>query len=194
MPTYRKYDSVPAFTFHVTVEGVEVGFFTACTGLSFERDVVEFKEGGTNDFVYLFPGKAKQGTVQLKRGVDPDLALYDWYSEGAINGKMGRRNVSILVFNRAHEQIGQFDLLDAFPTEYSGPAVKADEISRAVEIVSITHGGQPSKGGGGGGGDGIQEDEEKATDQKIDLSALAVEVYALMKREARLDSERLGRR
>ena len=198
MPVFRKYDPIPAFTFHVSIEGMgELGYFTECEGITFERNIVEHKEGGVNDMVYMFPGQVKQGTVRLKRGVDYDFRLLDWYLEGSINGKMPRNHVSILIFNRAHEQVARFDLLEAFPTEYSGPALKADDIAPAVEILSITHGGQNEEGGGGEGGEGDEaegEDDEAAGQPPVDVPALAKKVYALMMHEARLERERQGHR
>ncbi len=192
MPVFRAYDPIPAFTFHVTIEGRDVGYFTECQGLSFERDVVEHKEGGTNDFVYMLPGRARQGTVTLKRGVDPDLELLEWYNLGAINGKMPRDDVSVVIFDRAHNEVARFDLVEAFPAEYSGPALRADDVAPAVQSLSIVYGGQ-SEGGGGDGGEGAEGGEAEKEKTEVDLAALAKNVYALMKRDARLDRERLGR-
>jgi len=192
MPVYREYDPIPAFTFHVTIAGRDIGYFTECEGLTFERDVVEYKEGGTNDMVYMLPGRAQRGTVTLKRGVDPELEMLDWYNEGAINGKMPRDNVSVIIFDRAGAELARFDLVDAFPTEYSGPTLKADAVAPSVETLTIVHGGQ-SEGGAEGGAEGEAEAEEEKEEGEIDLKALALKVYALMRQDARLERERLGR-
>jgi phage tail-like protein len=191
MPVFRKYDPIPAFTFHVTIEGRDIGYFTECEGLSFERDIIEHKEGGTNDMVYMLPGKAKRGAVTLKRGVDPDLELLDWYNAGAINGKMPRDNVSIIIYDRAHKEIARFDLDEAFPSEYVGPSLSSAMVAPAVQSLTIAHGGPPEGGEGAEGGEEEGEGEEE--EGPVYIPDLAQSVYNLMKREAWLDRERFGR-
>ena len=48
---------------------VQLGFFTQVTGFSSQVDVLEYPEGGRNDFVHRLPTRVKQGNITLKRGV-----------------------------------------------------------------------------------------------------------------------------
>jgi phage tail-like protein len=137
MPVYREYDPTPAFKFAVSLEGVEVGFFTGCEGLTNEREVLEHKEGGTNDFVYMFPGRATSARFTLKRGTDPELKLLDWFNQGLVNGKVKRINMSIIVYNRAGTPVQTWDITDAFPIKYVGPTLRADDTVPAAEEVEI---------------------------------------------------------
>ena len=137
MPVFREFDPTPAFKFAVSLEGVEVGFFTGCEGLTNEREVREFKEGGSNDFVYMFPGRATSAKFTLKRGTDPELKLLDWFNEGLVNGKVKRINLSIIVYNRAGDPIQVWDITDAYPSKYHGPTLRADDTLPAAEEIEI---------------------------------------------------------
>ena len=48
-------DPMPANFFRVDV-GETIGYFTECTGLAMEYDVMEYTEGGVNDFVHKLVG------------------------------------------------------------------------------------------------------------------------------------------
>jgi phage tail-like protein len=137
MPVFKEFDPIPNFTFAVSLEGVEVGYFNECQGLTNEREVVEFKEGGTNDFVYMFPSRATPARFTLKRGTDPELKLLDWFNKGLVNGKVKRINMSIIVYNRAREPVQTWDIADAWVIKYTGPSLKADDVIPAAEEVEI---------------------------------------------------------
>ncbi len=137
MPVYREFDATPAFKFAVSLEGVEVGFFTECQGLTNEREVIEHKEGGTNDFVHLLPGRATPARFTLKRGTDPELKLLDWFNQGLINGKVKRINMSIIVYARDGTPVQSWDIADAWLIKYVGPTLRADDTIPAAEEIEI---------------------------------------------------------
>jgi phage tail-like protein len=137
MPVFREFDPTPAFTFAVFLEGVEVGLFTGCEGLTNEREVIQHKEGGTNDFVYMFPGRATPARFTLKRGTDPELKLLDWFNQGLVNGKVKRINMSIIVYDRGHNPVQSWDIVDAWPIKYHGPTLRADDTIPAAEEIEI---------------------------------------------------------
>ena len=66
--------------FGVTIPAlnVQVGFFTELTGMSLQVDVMEYPEGGLNDYVHKLPGRVKHNNVTLKRGVTNETALLEW--------------------------------------------------------------------------------------------------------------------
>ena len=57
--------------FEVTIPGLslKIGYFTQVTGFSAQLDVLEYPEGGINDYVHRLPTRIKQGNITLKRGV-----------------------------------------------------------------------------------------------------------------------------
>ena len=137
MPVYREYDPIPAFTFAVSLEGVEVGYFTEIEGLASGRDVISHAEGGMNDTRRMFYDREQPGRLTLKRGTDPELKLLEWFNEGLINGKVKRINMSINIFNSAGELIQTWDLTDCWPIKYHGPTLRADDTAPAAEEIEI---------------------------------------------------------
>ena len=71
MPEALPQDIITSATSRVEVPGLKltVGYFTQVTGFSSQTDVLEYAEGGRNDFVHRLPSRTKQGNITLKRGV-----------------------------------------------------------------------------------------------------------------------------
>ena len=143
MPAFRLITQDPLLNYKFAVEltGVVMAVFTECDGLSLEREVVPYKEGGTNDFVYQIPGRVTQNKVRLRRGLGFDDGLWNWFHVGILNGRVRRTNVSIFVMNPAKERIQQWDLLDAWPVKFEGPELKSEQAQSAMELVEIAHHG-----------------------------------------------------
>ncbi len=137
MPVIRQYDTIPAFKFAVSLEGVEVGYFTEIAGLAGRRDVISHAEGGMNDTQHVLSGHAQPGRLTLKRGTDPELKLLEWFNQGLINGKVKRINMSIVIFDRDGTPLQNWDLMDCWPIKYVGPTLRADDTAPAAEEVEI---------------------------------------------------------
>ena len=69
---------------------LKVGYFTQITGFSAQLDVLEYPEGGDNDYVHRLPSRIKQGNITLKRGVTDERALYEWFKETVVKAKPQR--------------------------------------------------------------------------------------------------------
>ena len=48
-----------------------VAGFSECSGLDVTLEVMEYKEGGVNDYVHKFPTRASHSNLTLKRRTDP---------------------------------------------------------------------------------------------------------------------------
>ena len=58
------------YRFDVTVDGAELGSFTAVDGLSAEYEVQTYEEGGQNGYVHKLPGRLKYQNIKVSRPVD----------------------------------------------------------------------------------------------------------------------------
>ena len=143
MPAFRLIPTDPLlnYRFHVEIQGIITAVLTECDGLSHEREVVPYKEGGTNDFIYQFPGRITQGKVRLRRGLGFDDALWNWFRVGLLTAKVKRTHVSINVMNAAKVKVQQWDLLSAWPVKYEGPEFKSEQAVAALEMLEIAHHG-----------------------------------------------------
>ncbi len=61
-------DPYLAFCFKVTIDGVPAAYFKSVGGLSFETEVVEYREGGENNSTHKLIGATKWKNIILKRG------------------------------------------------------------------------------------------------------------------------------
>lgn len=144
MPVFRDYDPIPAYMFGVEIEGQSVGVFSECKGLNMEREVEEYREGGANDLIMQFPGRIKVGRLTLRRGVQTNSGLWDWFNIGIVTGQVKKVNMSVKVFQRARTPdepdfrvIQRWDLTSCWPVKYDGPELTADSIQPAVESIEV---------------------------------------------------------
>ena len=136
--TGRRPDPIRAFRFEVLVPGLATGGFSECTGLSAQTEVKEYAEGGLNTHLQMFPGRASQSRLVLKRGV-VDRALHDWFWD-IVEGTIVRRSGSIVVLDeRGAIPVAEWRFRDAFPAKWTGPDLNASQANVAVESVELVH-------------------------------------------------------
>ena len=103
-------------------------------------EVVEYREGGVNDHVHKFPGRANQANLVLLRGI-VDRELMDWY-EHAFSDRLTLKDGTIVVYDQpGAEVIMEFRFSGAFPCRWEGPELNAMESRVAVETLEICHDG-----------------------------------------------------
>jgi len=201
-------EPVPDFRFAVEIEGIAVGWFTECSGLSMERETYPYKEGGLNAYVHELPGRVKRTHITLKRGV-ADEELWKWFAgksdEGLHEGKVTHRNTTVILYNVDRTEARRWNINRAYPVKWAASDLVSDSNEVAVETLELAQ--EESSGSGGvqrtaatGSQRGIGEGVEQAIEQsdttasaaEPDLPALAEAVYALLKYEARVEQERQG--
>lgn len=134
-------DAAVAWKFLVELDGVEVGLFTECEGLKLERDVVDQKEGGNNDFIHKFPGRIKQDNIRLRRAIMFAPELWTWFNTGVVMGRASRRHVTIHVQGPDGLDMQVWDVINAWPVKYEGPELKVDSVQAAAELIEMAHHG-----------------------------------------------------
>lgn len=138
--TGSKTYPVPVFRFHVDIPGGAQAAFAECSGLEVETEVFEYQEGGVNDFVHRLPGRTKVTDITLKRGMTNSRDLWDWYAK-TVNGKVERKDISIILLGQDGKQVMRWNIAKAYPIKWSGPTVKADDHSIAIEQLKLAHRG-----------------------------------------------------
>lgn len=143
---YRRdgHDPVPGFRFAIEVQGVVAGWFTECGGLSVERKVHTYEEGGLNAYVHQLPDRISHSRITLKRGI-ADPALWQWFAgekdEGLYEGKVAYRNVTIILYGVDHKEAGRWNVANALPVKWNGPEFRTDGDQLAVETLELAHEG-----------------------------------------------------
>lgn len=140
MPVGTRTDPVATFKFGIEIAGIVEAMFTDCSGLSVERETLPVEEGGVNDYVHKLPDRIKYGAVTLKRGV-ADTALWDWFCKGLYDGKVERKNVSIVLFSDDRSKSKRWNLSNAYPTRWQAGEFRTDSNQTFVETLEIVHHG-----------------------------------------------------
>jgi phage tail-like protein len=127
--------------FQVEVPGLSlvVGFFTQVTGFSTQVDVLEYPEGGRNDFVHRLPSRAKQGNLTLKRGVTGEKALLQWFQKTVV--EVQPENLSITLFDSTGKRIQTWSFRNAYPVKWTGSDLNAGGTEFLTESLEIAHNG-----------------------------------------------------
>jgi phage tail-like protein len=134
----------------VTVGGGNgiIGRFAECTGLAIEYDVMEYHEGGNNDFVHKFRGPAKYPNLVLKRGVTKEDALMKWFRKCQTKADRMAVTVSLLGPAGGSSKVRTWSFAGAYPVKWTGPNLNAGSNNLATETLEIVHQGLSVAAGG----------------------------------------------
>lgn len=143
MPGQRT-DPYPNFCFNVAITTPQgskvVCCFSEVTGLEATTEFEEIKEGGINNFVHKLPKTTRYGNLVLKKGMTDNDTLYNWHQD-VVNGIISRANVTIIQTDTQRKPLKSWTFQNAFPVKWTGPDLKADTSSFAIESVEMAHQG-----------------------------------------------------
>ena len=91
-------DPLLGFNFFLELEGAAAGYFTECSGISSENEVIEHKvvDNQGHEAVRKIPGRLKWQDVSLKRGITSSLEIWQW-RESIVTGdvKSARKRLTL---------------------------------------------------------------------------------------------------
>lgn len=126
--------------FKVTVDGLDLGYWTKVEGLSVAYKVHEYKEGGQNGFVHKLPDRAEYTNIKLHRVVDAtSAAVAAWV--GSVQAAVRRQTAQIAILDAEGIEVAVWNLVDCFPVKWSGPSLDVSSSSVATETLEIVHHG-----------------------------------------------------
>jgi phage tail-like protein len=127
--------------FEVTIPGLNltVGYFTQVSGFSSQLDVLEYPEGGRNDFVHRLPTRIKQGNITLKRGYTGEDALLKWFNKTVVEAQP--ENLSITHYDPESETVTTWSFANAYPVKWTGSDMNAGGNEIPTETLEIAHSG-----------------------------------------------------
>jgi phage tail-like protein len=138
----NRYESHDSFRFSIAIDDITYATFEEFTMPSFQVETMEIKEGGQNTYVHKLPVRVSVGTATLRRGISRDMKLLNWYMDIVKgNVKDARRHVTVIMYDTNHMPLVSWGFRDAYPIKWSGPKLKADEHSIAIEEIEFVHHG-----------------------------------------------------
>jgi len=141
----KKNYPLPKFHFLVEWGGTRIGF-SEVSGLSFETEVIEYREGSSPVYNKTKqPGLTKYSNIVLKRGVFlGDFELYELWKNTALfqeGAAKFRRDISIRLLDEEHTPVITWLLRKAWPCKVSYADLKADANDILIETMELVHEG-----------------------------------------------------
>jgi phage tail-like protein len=141
MATGDRRDPYRSFNFQLVIDGVPLGAFSECSGLTAEGDPVDYREGtDVIPNVRKLVGLRKYANIMLKRGYTQDKSLWQWFV-AIVNGIPDRRNITIVLLNEQRQPVMRWHAESAWINKIEGPSFKASGNEVAMESVELVHEG-----------------------------------------------------
>ena len=137
--TAATVDPLGELGFKIEIQGRTIGRFAECTGLAVEYDVMEYAEGGNNEYVHQLRGRVLYPNVTLRRGVTYEDELLQWFY--ADESPSERSDVTITLLDALGATIRHFALTGALPVRWTGPTATTGSGGVATESLEIAHRG-----------------------------------------------------
>jgi phage tail-like protein len=141
----KKNYPLPKFHFQLDWGGTRIGF-TEVSGLDFETEVIEYREGSSPTYNKTKqPGLTKYSNITLKRGTFlGDFQFFEQWRNTMMfqEGKAKfRRDVTIRLLDEEHQPIITWALTKAWPSKIQSTDLKADANEVAIETMELVHEG-----------------------------------------------------
>jgi len=124
------------------------GGFQEVSGLEVEMDVGEFAEGGRNDGMVRWIGRAKYQPLVCKRGMfgpaggEAESEMWQWLQDVVAGVRPVRRyNGTIRVQDQSGATTAAWRFQRALPSKIVGPALNAKSGEVAIEELHLQHEG-----------------------------------------------------
>ena len=122
---------------------IEVGFFTQVQGLSAQVDVLEYPEGGLNDYVHKLPTRIKHTNLTLKKGLTTEGGMLEWLVKTVVNAEPAEMTLTLCDYEGKPIRIWSF--AGAYPVKWTGPDANAGGNEMMTESLEIAHQGAASE-------------------------------------------------
>jgi phage tail-like protein len=137
----RRNDPYLNFNFLVELGGDVVGGFSEADLPTGRIETVAYREGSDRtSAARLLPGRVEYGPLVLRRGFAGDAALFQWWHAVA-QGNVDPRNVSVVLLDEQRQEVARWNLRNAWPSKWTGPALNAKGSDVAIETLELAHEG-----------------------------------------------------
>lgn len=141
MATGERKDPYRGYNFLVEIDGITRAGFRECSGLDSAQDPIEYREGNEKPLTARkLSGLIKYSNISLKWGISDDADLWDW-RKTVMDGKVERKNGSIVLLDDVGEEKSRWNFINAWPTKWTGPTFNATGNEVAIETLEIAHEG-----------------------------------------------------
>jgi phage tail-like protein len=129
-------DYLPAHNFKIEIDGVIAGTFKEVDGLDAIAEVVEYRNGD-DPITHKRAGKTKYKNIVLKRGLEGDAPMLEWYKK-VVAGSTDRKSGSIIYLDREGNETLRYNFFEAWPTRWSAPELNSSSDTHIVQELEFT--------------------------------------------------------
>lgn len=150
-----RIDPLSTFNFYITlIDGSNVAGtlitaalnylvagFSECSGIDASIEVMDYKEGGVNDYVHKFATRTSYSNLTLKHGViflSDDL--WTWHNDW-VQGNGKRKDGLIVLLDESRSPAKVWKFKRGIPSKWVGPSLNAAQSNVAIESLEIAHEG-----------------------------------------------------
>lgn len=155
MADVLRIDPLSTFNFYITlidtsnilgtlitaVLNYAVAGFSECSGLDANIEILDYKEGGVNNYVHKFATRTSHSNLTLKHGV---IYLYDdlwtWHNDW-VQGVGKRKDGLIVLLDESRSPAKVWKFKHGIPSKWVGPSLNATQSNVAIESLEIAHEG-----------------------------------------------------
>ena len=133
-------DAAALERWRLEIDGIELGRFTACSGLSWNAEVVTYQattEAGAI-ITQKRPGRVTFDDIVLKRGLSADDKLTKWFDK-VKDGGVERKTGSIVLYSANGSEVDRYNFTNGWPSKWSASDLDAGKDDVVIEELTITH-------------------------------------------------------
>lgn len=113
--------------------------FQEVAGLTVQMQTEELAEGGQLRFAHKLPLRTQYDNLVLKRGLVLNSNLIKWCQNAIENFTFQPSNLMVKLLNEAHQPIGVWNVVHAYPVKWSISAFNAEKSELAIETLELCY-------------------------------------------------------
>lgn len=130
------------YNYKILIEGLTRAGFSEVSAAEWSTEPIEYREG-TDPVMTAskMPGLSKYGPITLKWGMSTDKEFTDWVLQIS-QGTVERKKITIQCMDDANKAVvAAWEVVNAWPSKYTAPDLKADDNGAAFESIEMAHEG-----------------------------------------------------
>lgn len=113
--------------------------FRDVSGLSYQVDTEELREGGENRFIHQLPTRVDFQSLTLKRGMITDSIVIEWVRNTLENFEFVPIDVMVSLLGSDHQPIRSWQIKNAWPKKWTISDFNAQENNIVIETLELEY-------------------------------------------------------
>ncbi len=137
-------DLLTTSSFHVEIDGIDIGAFKEVSAVDSETEIIEYKETTKDGKLVIrkVPGAMKWSDITLKKATESKRDLTQWRRDVELGDiDKARKNGSIVLYDSMGKEVARWNFMMGWPSKWKGADLNAGENNVSVEEITITHEG-----------------------------------------------------